>query len=53
MDVKTMSILGAALAVGLGAIGPGLGEGLAVAACMNAIARQHAGIGCSAEMPPG
>ena len=40
MDVKMISILGAALAVGIGSIGPGLGEGRAVAACMDAIARQ-------------
>ena len=40
MNVETMSILAAAIAVGLGAIGPGLGEGRAVAAAMDAIARQ-------------
>jgi len=40
MDVKMISILGAAFAVGIGSIGPGLGEGRAVAACMDAIARQ-------------
>jgi F-type H+-transporting ATPase subunit c len=38
--IEVVSVLGAALAVGLGAIGPGLGEGRAVAAAMDAIARQ-------------
>lgn len=38
--IEIVSVLGAALAVGLGAIGPGLGEGRAVAAAMDAIARQ-------------
>ena len=38
--VEVASALGAALAVGLGAIGPGLGEGRAVAAALDAIARQ-------------
>jgi F-type H+-transporting ATPase subunit c len=36
--IKVASVLGAALAVGLGAIGPGLGEGRAAA--LDAIARQ-------------
>ncbi len=40
MDVKMLSIIGAALAVSIGSIGPALGEGRAVAACMDAIARQ-------------
>jgi F-type H+-transporting ATPase subunit c len=40
MSVEAISILAAAIAVGLGAIGPGVGEGLAVAAAMDAIARQ-------------
>ncbi len=40
MDVETISILSAAIAVSFGAIGPGLGEGRAVAAAMDAIARQ-------------
>ena len=40
MDIKMISIIGAALAVAIGSIGPGLGEGRAVAACMDAIARQ-------------
>ena len=40
MDVHAISILGAALAVSVGAIGPVLAEGRAVAAAMEAIARQ-------------
>ena len=38
--IEVASVFGAALAVGLGAIGPGLGEGRAVAAALDAIARQ-------------
>ena len=38
--IQAVSIFSAALAVGLGAIGPGLGEGRAVASAMEAIARQ-------------
>ena len=38
--VQIASIIGAALAVSFGAIGPALGEGRAVAAAMDAIARQ-------------
>ena len=38
--IEVASVLGAALAVGIGAIGPGLGEGHAVAAALDAIARQ-------------
>lgn len=38
--ISVASILGAAFAVGLGAIGPALAEGRAVAAAMDAIARQ-------------
>ncbi len=38
--IKIASVIGAAVAVSVGALGPGLGEGLAVAAAMNAIARQ-------------
>ncbi len=38
--VQAVSIFSAALAVGLGAIGPGIGEGMAVASAMDAIARQ-------------
>ncbi len=38
--VEVASALGAALAVGLGAIGPGVGEGIAVGRALDAIARQ-------------
>jgi F-type H+-transporting ATPase subunit c len=38
--IPIVSILAAAFAVGLGAIGPALAEGRAVAAAMDAIARQ-------------
>ncbi len=38
--LKLASILGAAMAVSFGAIGPALAEGRAVAAAMEAIARQ-------------
>ena len=38
--IEVASILGAAIAVSFGALGPGLGEGRAVAAAMDAIARQ-------------
>ncbi len=38
--IQAVSIFSAALAVGFGAIGPGLGEGRAVASAMEAIARQ-------------
>jgi F-type H+-transporting ATPase subunit c len=40
LDLHMVSILGAALAVAFGATGPALGEGRAVAAAMDAIARQ-------------
>ena len=40
MDVHAISILGAVIAVSVGAIGPALAEGRAVAAAMEAIARQ-------------
>lgn len=40
MTIEMISVLSAALAVSFGAIGPGLGEGRAVAAAMDAIARQ-------------
>lgn len=40
MSVQMISILAAALAVSFGAIGPALAEGRAVAAAMEAIARQ-------------
>lgn len=38
--IEVVSIIGAAVAVSFGAIGPALGEGRAVAAAMDAIARQ-------------
>ncbi len=38
--LRLASILGAAFAVSFGAIGPAMGEGRAVAAAMDAIARQ-------------
>lgn len=38
--ISLASILGAVIAVSFGAIGPALGEGRAVAAAMDAIARQ-------------
>jgi F-type H+-transporting ATPase subunit c len=40
MTIEMLSILAAALAVSFGAIGPALAEGRAVAAAMEAIARQ-------------
>jgi len=40
MTLEMFSILGAALAVSFGAIGPALAEGRAIAAAMDAIARQ-------------
>ena len=40
MTIEQLSILAAALAVSFGAIGPALAEGRAVAAAMDAIARQ-------------
>jgi F-type H+-transporting ATPase subunit c len=40
MDIHMVSVLGAALAVCFGAIGPAFGEGRAIAAAMEAIARQ-------------
>ena len=39
-DIQYISVIGAAVAVSFGAIGPALGEGRAVAAAMDAIARQ-------------
>lgn len=40
MNAELLSILCAVLAVGIGSIGPALAEGRAVAAAMDAIARQ-------------
>ena len=45
MDLHAISILGAALAVGIGSIGPALGEGRALASAMDAIARQPDALG--------
>ena len=49
MTVEQLSILAAALAVAFGAIGPALGEGRAVAAAMDAIARQPEAAGTSSR----
>lgn len=38
--IQLASVLGAAFAVGVGAIGPALGEGRALASALDAIARQ-------------
>ena len=40
MSLEMLSIIGAVIAVSFGAIGPALGEGRALAAAMDAIARQ-------------
>jgi len=40
MTIQVWSIIGAFVAVSFGAIGPALGEGRAIAAAMDAIARQ-------------
>jgi F-type H+-transporting ATPase subunit c len=40
LNVQMLSIIGAAIAVSFGAIGPAFGEGRAIAAAMEAIARQ-------------
>jgi len=40
LDARTISIIGAVIAVAVGSIGPALAEGRAVAAAMEAIARQ-------------
>ena len=40
MTLEMWSIIGAAMAVSFGAIGPALGEGRAIAAAMEAMARQ-------------
>ena len=39
MEVEAVKLLAASLAIGLGAIGPGLGIGILGAAAMNAIGR--------------
>jgi len=45
MDPKIISIIGAALAVSFGAIGPAFAEGRAVAAAIEAIACQPEAVG--------
>jgi F-type H+-transporting ATPase subunit c len=40
MDIKFVSVVAAAAAVSIGSIGPALAEGRAIAAAMDAIARQ-------------
>jgi F-type H+-transporting ATPase subunit c len=40
MDAKTLSIIGAVVAVSVGAIAPAISEGRAIVAAMDAIARQ-------------
>jgi len=49
MGIEEISIIGAALAVSFGAIGPALGEGRAVASAMEAIARQPESAGTLAR----
>lgn len=44
-SLEMLSIIGAAVAVSFGAIGPALGEGRAIAAAMDAIARQPESVG--------
>lgn len=39
MDMQAAKYIGAAIAIGLGAIGPGIGEGLIAARAMEAIGR--------------
>jgi F-type H+-transporting ATPase subunit c len=39
MDINSARVLGAGLAIGLGAIGPGIGLGLLGAGAMNALGR--------------
>ncbi|HFD15180.1 MAG TPA: F0F1 ATP synthase subunit C [Rhodospirillales bacterium] len=49
MNLEMWSIIGAALAVAIGSIGPALGEGRALAAAMDAIARQPEAAGTLAR----
>ena len=44
-SLEALSIIGAVVAVSFGAIGPALGEGRAIAAAMDAIARQPESVG--------
>lgn len=45
MTIEMISVIGAAFAVSLGAIGPALAEGRAVASALEAIARQPESVG--------
>ena len=45
MDVESAKMIGAALAIGLGAIGPGIGVGLLSAKAMEAIGRNPEALG--------
>ena len=45
MDAKTLSIIGAVVAVSVGAIAPAISAGRAIVAAMDAIARQPASAG--------
>ncbi len=49
MNLEVFSIIAAALAVAIGSIGPALGEGRALAAAMDAIARQPEAAGTLAR----
>jgi F-type H+-transporting ATPase subunit c len=40
ISIEMISVMGAAFAVAIGAVGPAIGEGLAVSSAMSAIARQ-------------
>ena len=44
-SIQMLSIIGAVVAVSFGAIGPALSEGRAIAAAMDAIARQPEAVG--------
>ena len=45
MDVETVSIIGAVVAVSVGSIGPALSEGRALSSAMEAISRQPDSVG--------
>ena len=45
MDVQTISILGAVIAVSVGSIGPAFSEGRALSSAMEAISRQPDAVG--------
>jgi len=49
MDPKGLSIIGAALAISIGSIGPALAAGRAVASAMDAIARQPEAAGTTSR----